>query len=764
MKLAAVLIIFVTLLFSTSLRAQAPVDYRDVGIIMNDKDTNSVAIGGYFVQKRNVPLRNVIHVNTSSSETIDSTTFEAMRAAIESYLISSNLKDSLNFLVTTKGVPLRVSRYNDGNSPRSASVDADLMLLLGPYAQHIGEASTVVFDGTGSVSLSYHPYFQKNTPFTRAQYGMYLVTRLIGLTKEDVFALIDRSGPNTLVDKDSVLYVFDKDPKPIDVSFNNFLDQATTTLRGRGWNVLLNADSVYVTGQRNVLGYVSWGSNDHYDHLFTQYARPNNQWLPASIAETYVSTSARNFVPGGEAGQSRIADLIREGCTGASGYVYEPYSFSLTQAQILFERYTNGRNLAESFYMANPTMSWMAVVVGDPKTSIITAVPRQPSPSVDVSPQGPLCQNTVVTLEAHNVQPGAMNWFLGDTALLRSSANPLDATHPNWIGRDSILARPLSTAGLTTFSFVNENISGRGFAQLTVDVRPKLSAGFTRSADTLYLDENPKIIVTDTTQGATSREWNFGDGSVTGTNKTEEHVYARPGFFPITLTASNGICTQKISSTALLVMHTRRPGTLIPESVDFGTVQVSHTADRILTLRNNTADPIIIADAMLSGTHAGDFSLSTRTYPATLRALDSMVWSLRFSPSDSGSRSAMLALDVSYRGALEQVPLEGIGTLNPVSVSLPGTIPLVSLDQNYPNPLTVVSSRTLIPYTVSRTTHVRLEILNSLGQTMETLTERIHAPGSYALWWNAGRFAAGIYLCRIEAGGINQSIRIAILR
>ena len=172
-------------------------------------------------------------------------------------------------------------------------------------------------------------------------FDLFLTTRLIGLTKEDVFALIDRSGPYTLVNKDSALFVFDRDPKPIQLNpYDVNLASAGTLLSARGWNTMVNEDSVYVTGKRNVLGYGSWGSNDHYDHHFTEFARPKFHWLPGSLAETYVSTSARNFVPGSTAGQSRIADLIAEGCTGASGYVYEPYTVALTWVNSLFDRYT----------------------------------------------------------------------------------------------------------------------------------------------------------------------------------------------------------------------------------------------------------------------------------------------------------------------------------------------------------------------------------------------------------------------------------------
>jgi Flp pilus assembly protein TadD len=64
--------------------------------------------------------------------------------------------------------------------------------------------------------------------------------------------------------------------------------------------------------------------------------------------------------------QSLAGDLIREGATGVSGHVSEPYLDATVRPQILFPAYASGLNLAESFYAATPYLSWQNVVIGDP--------------------------------------------------------------------------------------------------------------------------------------------------------------------------------------------------------------------------------------------------------------------------------------------------------------------------------------------------------------------------------------------------------------
>jgi uncharacterized protein (TIGR03790 family) len=245
------------------------------------------------------------------------------------------------------------------NSP-SASVESELACILGSYASAIG-----------GIGRTFSPYYAQSAHFSHAQQGIYLVTRLDAYTTQEVLDLIDRSGPATIISPSS-RYVLDQDPAWNSSApyLNDYLANAKSILTSKGKPVELNADSVYLTSRDAVVGYVSWGSNDHHADQFTTHAMPLNSWAPGAIVETYVSTSGRSFDNPPSYGQSLIADLVEEGVSGAKGYVYEPYSSSMAVASLLFDRYTSGYNLAESYYMASRYISWMDVIVGDPKTSI----------------------------------------------------------------------------------------------------------------------------------------------------------------------------------------------------------------------------------------------------------------------------------------------------------------------------------------------------------------------------------------------------------
>jgi len=342
-------------------RMAGQVSYNDVAVIVNTNSVASQTIGDYFRNRRNIPAINMIYVQVDTVEEIDSTQFSLLRTQVENHLMANNLQNTINYLVTTKGVPLKVNRGSTfSTTSPSSSVESELMLILGNYSSYIGGAGPQM-----------NPYFYETANFSRAAYGIYLVTRLDAYTVQDVLALIDRSGPNLVVDP-TAQFLFDQDPAWIS-PLNTYMARARNTLVNKGRSVVLDSTTVYQTNKQNLLGYMSWGSNDHYQHLYTQHAIPYNTYVAGALAETYVSTSGRSFNNPPQYGQSLIVDLLAEGVSGAKGYVYEPFSNAMAHAYILYDRYTSNYNLAESFFAASLLVSWMDVVVGDPKTSITFA-------------------------------------------------------------------------------------------------------------------------------------------------------------------------------------------------------------------------------------------------------------------------------------------------------------------------------------------------------------------------------------------------------
>ncbi len=356
MKTAVYTVIgIISLLGNSSIHAQTAT-YNDVAVIINSSSAASEEIGMYFAAKRSIHAENIIRISAPLTEEIDSLQFEQLRAQVESYLVANNLVNSINYLVTTKGVPLKVKRFD---VLRCSSVESELSLILGRYSSSIGNNGRIT-----------SPYFRQRNNFTRQQYGIYLVTRLDGYSVADVKGLIDRADVIDTHLPESGKFVFDQDPGWNSAApyLNTRMQAAADTLIKRTMNVTMDNSDTYLINQKNVNGYAGWGSNDKHTSF---QGRLNFTWNPGAIAETYVSTSGRTFSAPAVYGQSLIADIISEGVTAAKGYVYEPYSSAMADVSLLFDLYTDGYTVAESYYSSSPFLSWMDVVIGDPKFRLV---------------------------------------------------------------------------------------------------------------------------------------------------------------------------------------------------------------------------------------------------------------------------------------------------------------------------------------------------------------------------------------------------------
>lgn len=335
-------------------------------IVVNQTSALSRQIGEYYAERRHIPATNICRLNASTSEEISRSDFdEQIARPIQNYLRGHNLTEKVLYIVTTAGVPLKV-RGNLGLAAEAASVDSELTLL---YFDLHGRAHPL------PAGIA-NPFFGKiNAPFRHPDFPIYLVTRLAGFDFDDVKGIVDRA----LLARNRGKFVIDLKGSD-NTQGNAWLLQAAAQLpRDR---LVLDTSRTVLSHQSDVIAYASWGSNDpdrKERHL-------GFRWLPGAIMTEYVSTNGRSFArppdtwnmgAWGDAKatfagspQGLTADYIHDGVTGASGHVYEPYLQFTPRPNILLPAYFHGRNLAESYYLAIPVLSWMNIVIGDPLCSL----------------------------------------------------------------------------------------------------------------------------------------------------------------------------------------------------------------------------------------------------------------------------------------------------------------------------------------------------------------------------------------------------------
>lgn len=103
-------------------------------------------------------------------------------------------------------------------------------------------------------------------------------------------------------------------------------------------------------------------------------------------------------------------------------------------------------------------------------------------------------------------------------------------------------------------------------------------------------------------------------------------------------------------------------------------------------------------------------------------------------------------------------------------VPVGGTDPLIpatfEIDQNFPNPF---NPSTVIRFGLPVNAHVRLEIINILGQRVTILTDRGYDAGYHDLVWDGtaadgNRVASGVYFYRLRAGSFVASKKMLLLK
>lgn len=329
-------------------RVQPPTVFgpSNVLVVWNANAPESRAIEEAYAAARHIPQKNILAVKVTTDDNIAKTDYVS---GILTPVFEKIKKDELDidYIVLIRGVPIRLD--NDGGF----SLDSYL--------------AVEAFDGgkeTASLSQLVNPYFKKAEPFDSKKYHYYLCTRLDGYTVDDTLNLIKNSLHAKANDGP---FLLDAAPGRTGGGYGqtqNDLIAAAKILKAKKMTVKLDEGEPFVGG-KGLAGYASWGSNDAKFDMVTYNSLT---FLPGAIGETYVSTSGRTFRHT-SGGQSLIADLIHQGITGIKGYVSEPYTIALAHVDVLFDRYTKGYNLAESFYMASPLLKWKDVVIGDPLCS-----------------------------------------------------------------------------------------------------------------------------------------------------------------------------------------------------------------------------------------------------------------------------------------------------------------------------------------------------------------------------------------------------------
>lgn len=181
------------------------------------------------------------------------------------------------------------------------------------------------------------------------------------------------------------------------------------------------------------------------------------------------------------------------------------------------------------------------------------------------------------------------------------------------------------------------------------------------------------------------------------------------------------------------------------ETVNFGNVAINSTGSRTLTISNNGAAPLVVTNAVVSGSNT--FTMSgQQSFVVVQRGSRDI--ELSFAPLIEGAQQGTLTLTFSDN-TTKTIALVGNAT---GSVKSTTTLEGVTLKQNSPNPFT---GSTEIPFSLDRSGYVTLQVLDLTGRIVAGLHSGHLPAGDHSFSFDAHRVPPGTYFYHLNVNGVN---------
>jgi uncharacterized protein (TIGR03790 family) len=438
----------VVLLACSVSAAQGALGASNVLVLYNQASPDGLAIANYYAQAHpGVQLLGVSGLTTS--EDISASDY----LSVIRPQVASALSSSIDVIVTTKGMPLRITNSASGpssyvdpfNIPRTvatgywkqySSLESELTRIdtistlnqMGDnyYKSTAGKPQgfpnpciNPYYSASSRPSADFHysTYYNSNSYNGTVYGGMRLTSRLDGYTVANVTASINRATNAYILPQISQVVV-DDDNRDLNQDgvpdFNDLMAPLHDILTSKCVPQSYDTTTAFITSAASqVVGYVSHGV---HSGLSSTYVTSQLQFSlgPGAVFETHESYNAYSFQQGGSTmGQGQIAQWLSVGGTVGVGNVEEPWNHPDNEANEdkIFKMLLDGKTWAEAAWSSIRQLSFVTTVVGDPLMTWKMLTPG------DANKDGTVGSADLALLGANwgvTGQSGGALWGLGD--------------------------------------------------------------------------------------------------------------------------------------------------------------------------------------------------------------------------------------------------------------------------------------------------------------------------------------------------------------
>ncbi len=336
-----------------------------VAVIYNENVPHSKELAELYVKERGVPTRNLIALRCSDKESISRKEFEetiwwALKQQARKnqwWTISGStiVSRKIYAFLLISGMPMKINEdaslflmdeKPSGTTTTKASVDSELMMLMCDD-----------FERKGMLG---NPYYGKDESFVGSQYPICLVSRIDAPSLTACKRMI--KDPVSVEKKGlwGWMVVDEGGPYP---EGDTWLKKVAESGRKHGFPVYWDQKRSLIPAHMPLPDRVAYYAGWYTGALCGPFDSPTFRFEPGAVAMHIHSFSA-STIRDPKKGWS--GPLLEKGAAVTVGNVNEPFLGPSHHFDVFYERLSQGYTVAEAGTMSVPSMSWQAVLLGDP--------------------------------------------------------------------------------------------------------------------------------------------------------------------------------------------------------------------------------------------------------------------------------------------------------------------------------------------------------------------------------------------------------------
>jgi uncharacterized protein (TIGR03790 family) len=319
---------------------RASIRASELGLVINEDDPQSVAVGTYYQTKRGIPAANVVRLKFSAKTSVmDEATFKPLKAKLD-----KALGNNVQALALTWMLPYRVS---------CMSVTA--AFSLGFNAKYCSKPCSPTAPVDYYSSRSTRPY---------TDHGFRPSMALAGVSEANVRKLIDTGTASEGTFPTSEGYFIRTTDRARSVRYYTF-QQTVAAWQHAGGLELTYIDNSSGTSSDNYLS----NKTDvlfYFTGLTKVPSLETNTYRPGAVAD-HLTSFGGQLKPASAGGQMSVLRWLEAGATGSYGTVVEPCNFTakFPNTYYLLPFYFSGNTLVEAYWKSVQSPG-EGIFVGDP--------------------------------------------------------------------------------------------------------------------------------------------------------------------------------------------------------------------------------------------------------------------------------------------------------------------------------------------------------------------------------------------------------------